>query len=74
MLKLNKTNIDLQRVASEDDGLLVVAAESAVDHVHLQLQEVVVPEVQKNWDENVWVDYLLDIPFDFMFIWVREWQ
>ncbi len=40
-----KRNIDLQRVAGQDDGLLVVAAQAAVHHVHLQLQEVVVPEV-----------------------------
>ena len=33
----------LERVAGEDDGLLVVAAQAALDHVQLQLQEVVQP-------------------------------
>ena len=40
---LEEVDFYLEAVAGEDDGLLVVAAQAALDHVQLQLQEVVQP-------------------------------
>ena len=43
LLRVVVPELCLERVAGEDDGLLVVAAQAALDHVQLQLQEVVQP-------------------------------
>ena len=42
-LRVVVSKLGLEAVAGEDDGLLVIAPQSALHHVHLELEEVVVP-------------------------------